>query len=108
MSLPEFLGNDRRGSLRIQKTMAQDLADHFLSAAMIGFGAGLPRLQGGEASLLVGLQQLVITLAAITMILSNLSDGSSQALAFQEHEKAPGKLVVLSDGKSPGGGMALT
>ena len=54
MSLAEFLGDDFRRGVGIEKAVAQDLADDLAGAAIIGFGPGLFGLQGGEAALLVG------------------------------------------------------
>jgi len=34
----EFLGDDGGGGFRIQKAVADDLADQFVGAAVIGFG----------------------------------------------------------------------
>jgi hypothetical protein len=90
MSLPELLGDDLRRGVRIQKAIAQDLPHDLVGAAIIGFGAGFPGLQGQEAPLLEGVKDLVITLAAIAVFLRDGVDVSIQALAFLEHEKAAG------------------
>jgi hypothetical protein len=37
VGLSEFLSNDFRGSLGVQKTMPDHLADHFLGPAIVGF-----------------------------------------------------------------------
>ena len=99
MSLPEFLGDDFRRSFRIEKAIAQDLADDLAGAAIIGFGAGLFGLQGGEAAFLVGGQDLIITLATITIFLSGRADLGFQTLAFKDHEEAAGQVVGGGDGQ---------
>lgn len=99
MSLPEFLGDDLERRIRIQKAMAQNLALRLGSAAIIGLGAGFFRRQGGEAALLEGSQDLVITLATITIFLSDGADLSFQTLAFDEHEETAGEFIVGGDGE---------
>ena len=39
VGLSEFLSNDLGGCLWIQKTMTDDLANHFLGATIVGFGS---------------------------------------------------------------------
>jgi hypothetical protein len=107
MSLPEFLGDDLGRGFGIQKAIAQDLAHHLVGAAIIGFGAGFPGLQGQEAALLEGVEDLVIALAAITIFLRDGGDVSIQALAFLEHEEAAGEFVGVGNGEGTGGAGEL-
>jgi len=107
MSLAEFLSDDLRGGFGVQKAIAQDLAHDLVGAAVIGFGAGFPRLQGQKAALLEGVQDLVITLAAITIFLRDSGDVSIQALAFLEHEEAAGHFVGVGNGQGTGGAGEL-
>lgn len=102
-SLPQFLGDDLRRSIGIQKAIAQDLADDLIGAAIVGFGSGLLELQGGETALLEGREDLVITLAAITIFSSDRSDLGFQALAFDQHEEAAGQFIGVRDGQETGG-----
>jgi hypothetical protein len=88
--------------------MAQDLAHHLVGAAVVGFGAGFPGLESQEAALLESVQDLVITLAAITIFLRDRDDASIQALAFLEHEKAAGQFVGVGNGQGAGGAGELT
>lgn len=101
VSLPELLGEDLRRRIGIQKAIAQDLADHLVGAAIIGFGAGFLGLQGGETALPEGLEYLVIALATIAILLSNSADLSFQTLTFDEHEEAASHLVGGGDGQGP-------
>ena len=107
MSLPELLGDDLRRGVGIQKAIAQDLADHLVGAAIIGSGAGFPGLQGQEAPLLEGVEDLVITLAAITIFLRDGGDLRIPALAFLKHEEAAGQLIGIGDGQEAGGAGEL-
>lgn len=101
MSLPQLLGDDFRRRIWIQKSVAQDLADDLVRAAIVGFRSGLPGLQGGQTALLEGIKNLVITLAAITIFLSDDADLSFQTLSFDEHEEAAGQIVGGGDGQGP-------
>jgi hypothetical protein len=105
--LPEFLSDDFGRSVGIQKAIAQDLADDLIGPAILGFGTGLPGLQGGEAALLEGFEQLVITLTTIAEFLRDGADVSFQALAFDEHEEAAGEVIGRGDGKGSGGAREL-
>jgi hypothetical protein len=107
MSLAEFLGDDLRRGFGIQKAIAQDLAHHLVGAAVVGFGAGLPGLESQEAALLESVEDLVITLAAITIFLRDGGDVSIQALAFLEHEEAAGQFVGVGNGQGTGGAGEL-
>jgi len=102
MSLPQFLGDDLRGRVGVQKAMAQDLAHGLVGAAIVGFGSGLLGLQGGEAAGLEGVEYLVIALAAITIFPGDRVDAGLQTLAFDEHEEAAGHFVIVGDGQGAG------
>lgn len=41
VALSEFLGNDFRAGFRIKEAVADDLADEFLGASIVGFGPPL-------------------------------------------------------------------
>ena len=97
--MPEFLGDDLGRSVGVQKAIAQDLADDLIGAPIIGFGAGLLGLQGGEAAFLEGLEQWVIPLTTRAILLGDVADLSFQALAFDQHEEAAGQRVGRGDGQ---------
>ena len=82
--------------------MAHDLADRWVGAAVVGFGTGFPGLQSGQAALVIGGQQLVVTLAAIAVFLGDLGDVLLEALAFLEHEKAAGQGIPWGHGQGTG------
>lgn len=105
--LAKFLSNDLGGSLRIQKAVAQDLADGLIGAPVIGLGAGLLRLEGGEAALLEGVEDLIVALPAAAVFLGDGGDVVVQTLAFDQHEEAGRRQVGVGDGQSAGGARQL-
>ncbi len=107
MGLAQLLGDDLRGGFRVQEPVAQDLTHRFVGAAVVGFGAGFLGLESGQAALLESLQQLIVALPAIAVFAGHSDDVGLQALAFQEHEEAPGQGVLWSDGQRAGGAGEL-
>ena len=107
VGLAKFLSHDLGGSLRIQKEVAQDLADGLIGAAVIGLGAGLLRLEGGQAALLEGVEDLIVALTAVAVFLGDGGDIVIQTLAFNEHEETGGQRVGVGDGQGAGGTSQL-
>ena len=103
VGLAQLLGNDLRRGLRIQKAVAQDLADGLVGAAVIGLGAGLVRLESGQAALLEGVEDLIVALPAIAVFSGDGGDVAVQTLAFHEHEETGGQGVGVGDGQRAGG-----
>ena len=93
LSLAQLLSDHRRGGIGIQKAVAQDLPNDLLGAAVIGFGTGLVGRQSEQPTGFVVLQELVITLAAETILLGDVDDVVFQTLAFQEHEEAMSQMI---------------
>ena len=102
VGLAELLGDDIGGSVGIQEAVAQDLADRLVGTPIIGFGAGLLRLEGGEATALEGIEDLIIALTAIAILLGDGSDVGIQTFAFDQHEEAVGQLVGGFNGEGAG------
>ena len=107
VGLAKFLSHDLGGSLRIQKEVAQDLADGLIGTAVIGLGAGLLRLEGGQATLLEGVEDLIVALTAVAVFLGDGGDIVIQTLAFNEHEETGGQRVGAGDGQGAGGTSQL-
>ena len=82
LGLAELLSDDLRGSLRIQKAITQDLADGLVGAAIIGPGAGLLRLECGQATLLESIEDLIVALTTVAKLLGGGGDTGLHALAF--------------------------
>lgn len=105
--LAQFLGHDRGRGVRIQEAVAQDLPHGLVGTAVIGFGAGLLRLQRQQAAGLVGLQELVVALAAKAVLLGDVNDVILQTLPFNEHEEAVSQLIADRDAECAGGADQL-
>jgi hypothetical protein len=94
LGLAQLLGNDGRRGLGVQKAVAQDLPHDLVGPAVIGFGARLLRFQSAQACGSVVRQELVITLAAKTVLPRDVDDLSLQTFAFQEHEEAVSQPIL--------------
>jgi hypothetical protein len=93
LGLAKLLGDHGGRGVWIQKAVAQDLALGLIGAAVIGFGAGLLRLQGAQATGLVVPQELVVARPAKAVLVGEVANMAPQTLAFQEHEEAMSQLV---------------
>jgi hypothetical protein len=102
MGLAQFLSDDFGGGVWVQKAVAQDLTHGLVGAAIIGFGPGLLRLKGRQASDLIVLQKLIIARPAKPVMLGDSADIIFQTLPFQEHEETMGLLIGSSHGQSAG------
>ena len=107
VGLAQFLSDDLRGGLRIQKAIAQHLADGLIGAAVVGLGAGLLRLEGGQAALPEGVEDLIVALTAVAVFLGDGGDIVIQTLAFNEHEETGGQRVGVGDRQGAGGTSQL-
>jgi hypothetical protein len=79
--------------------MPQDLTDHWVGAAVMGFGPSFVRLKSGQAALAESLEQLIITLTAVAVFFRDDRDVPVEALAFDQHEEPSSALVRRQDGK---------
>jgi len=107
VGLAQFLSDDLGGGIRIQKAIAQNLADGLIGAAVVGLGASLLRLEGGQAALLEGVEDLIVALTAVAVFLGDGGDIVIQTLAFNEHEETGGQRVGVGDGQGAGGTSQL-
>jgi hypothetical protein len=109
LRLAQFLGDDCGRGLGVQKAVAQDLPHGLVGAAVIGFGPGLLRLEREQAAGLEGLQELIITLAAVAVFLGEGGDVLLflQTLAFDEQEEPVSQGVGGGDGQDTGGASQL-
>ena len=96
-ALPELLSNDLGGSFGIEEAMADDLADEFLCAPVIGFGSAL----GAEESVAAFFQkegtELKVTLTAIAELGGDAVDALRTAFAVNEHGELTGDFVVFGN-----------
>ena len=102
VGLAQLLGNDLGGGLRVEETVAQDLAHGLVGAAVMGFGAGLLGVEGGSSALLEGVEDLIVALPAIAIFLGDAGDIGLQTLALHKHEEAAGDFVVGLNGQGAG------
>jgi hypothetical protein len=105
VALPEFLGNDIRGGLRIQESVADDLAHEFLRAAVVGSGTSFGTEQTLTALLKKESPELKVALAAITEFCGNQVNAFGAAFTFDEHGKLTGDFIVF--GNRQGAEIAL-
>lgn len=102
VGLAQLLGNDLRGSVGVQKAVAQNLAHRLVGPPVVGFGTGFVRLERGQAAGLVIVQELVITLATQAIFFGGHGDVIPQTLAFDEHEEPAGQRIGGSHGQGAG------
>lgn len=88
---------------RWEMTKADDLG----GASVIGFGACGARMEGGRAALGEGGEELVIALATVTELMSDLGDGQLGAFAQDEHGKMASDKVVGAQGELTAGALEL-
>jgi hypothetical protein len=86
--LAEFLRDDVDRGVRIEEAVADDLANDFVGADIVAFGAGLVALESCASMLAIELEQLKISLPAEFELLSGLDGAGPFASAFNEHGKA--------------------
>ncbi len=84
-TLPELLGQDRGGSVGIEKAVPNDLLADLVRAAGGAFGAALLALQGAGPLLLVELAQLEVALLAEAEFVGGGQRAGGFAFAFVEH-----------------------
>lgn len=99
VSLAEFLSDDLGRGLRIQEAMADDLADDFVGAPVIGLGAGGFTVQSQGAVFFEQMEQLEIAGFGIAEFFGGLGGTGAFALAFEEHGQLEGEFIVGGDGQ---------
>ena len=107
VGLAQFLDNDGRGGVGVQKTIAQDLTHHGVRAAREGFGAGFSGLERLGSALLKGVQELVIALPAVAVLGGDGDDVLVEAFAFHEHDETLGHLIGGGDRQGTDGSEEL-
>jgi hypothetical protein len=101
--LAELLGDDVDRGIRIEEAVTDDLANDFVGADVIAFGAGLVALKSQASLLPIEFEQLKISLFAEIELLSGLGGTEPFALAFNEHGQAGDDEVIRTNGKLSGG-----
>ena len=101
--LAQFLRDDVDGGVGIEEAVTDDLANEFVGADIVAFGAGLLTLESRASLLTIEFEQLKISLFAEVELLGGLGGAEPFALAFDEHGQAGDYKVVRKNGKLSGG-----
>ena len=101
--LAELLRDDVDRGVRIEEAVADDLANEFVGADIVAFGAGFVALKSCASMFTIQFEQLKISLFAEVELRSGLGGTEPFALAFNEHGEARDNVVVWKNGEFPGG-----
>jgi hypothetical protein len=105
VALPEFLRDDLGAGFRVQETMTDHLADNFLGASVLRFGAALGAEKGQAALLEKKRPELEVTLAAITEFGGGPVNAFAAAFALDQHGELTRDFVVFGNGQGAGGAL---
>ena len=95
--LTELLRDDVDRGVRIEKAVTDDLANEFVGADIVTFGAGLVALESCTSMFTIEFEQLKISLLAEAELLSGLGGTESFALALDEHREAGDNEVIRTN-----------
>jgi hypothetical protein len=102
-SLAELLRNDVDRGVGIEEAVADDLANEFVGADIVAFGAGLVALESCTSMFMIEFEQLKISLLAEAEFLSGPGGAEAFALAFNEHGQAGDDEIIGKNGELSGG-----
>jgi hypothetical protein len=102
VALPEFLRDDFGAGFRIQEAVTDHLADEFLGASVIGFGAAFGTEEGRAAFLQKKGAELEVTLTAIAEFGGSMVNAFRSAFALDEHGEFAGDFIGFSNGQGAG------
>jgi hypothetical protein len=103
VGLAELLRDDVDRGVRIEEAVTDDLANDFVGADIVAFGAGLVALESCASMFTIELEQLKISLLAEVEFLSGLGGTEPFALAFNKHGQAGDDEVIRKNGEFSGG-----
>jgi hypothetical protein len=101
--LAELLRDDVDRGVGIEEAVTDDLANEFVGADIVAFGAGLVALESCASMFTIEFEQLKISLLAEVEPLSGLGGTEPFALAFNEHGQAGDDEVIPTNGEFSGG-----
>jgi hypothetical protein len=101
--LAELLRDDVDRGVGIEEAVTDDLANEFVGADIVAFGAGLVALESCASMFTIEPEQLKISLLAEVELLSGLGGTEPFALAFNEHGQARDDEVIRKNGEFSGG-----
>jgi hypothetical protein len=99
VALPEFLGNDLGARFRVKKSVTDDLANDFLSAAVFCLGASLGANEGPGTLFAEQGEQLKVALAAVIEPGNDFVNRLVSTLSGDEHGELAGDLIIIGDGE---------
>jgi hypothetical protein len=101
--LAKFLCEDAERGVRIEEAVANDLANDFVGADIVAFGAWLVAKESWATLFTKEFEQLEISLFAEAELLRCLGGTCPLALAFDKHGEAGDDEVIGQDGQLSGG-----
>jgi hypothetical protein len=101
--LAELLRDDVDRGVRIEEAVADDLANDFVGADVVAFGAGPVALESCASRFTIEFEQLKISLLAEVELLSGLGGTEPFALAFNKHGQAGDNEVIRKNAELSGG-----
>ena len=97
VTLPEFLRNDLGARFRVKESMADDLANDFLRAAVFCLGASLGADEGLGPFFPEKRQQLKVALAAVIESGNDFVNRLVATLSGDEHGELAGDFILFGD-----------
>ena len=101
--LAQFLRDDVDGGVGIEEAVTDDLANEFVGADIVAFGAGFVALKSCASMFTIEFEQLKISLLAEIELLGSLGGTEAFALALNQHGQAGDDEVIRTNGKLSGG-----
>jgi hypothetical protein len=98
VTLAEFLSDDLGAGFRIQEAVTDHLADDFLGASVLGFGAAFGAEESPAALVEKKRAELEVTLAAKTEFGGGPVNALRAAFALDEHGELTSDFIVFGDG----------
>jgi hypothetical protein len=98
VALSEFLSDDFGAGFRIQEAVTDDLADEFLGASVIRFGAAFGAEEGRATFLQKKGAQLEVTLTTEAEFGGGAVNALRAAFALDEHGEFAGDFIVFGNG----------
>ena len=100
--LAELLRDEVDGDVGIEEAVADDLADDFVGADIVAFGAGLVALESCTSMFTIELEQLKISLFTEVELFSGLGGAKAFALPFDEHGQSGDDEIIGQNGEFSG------
>ena len=99
VALAKFLGDDFGAGFRIEEAVADDLADEFLGATVVGFRAPFGAKEGLSSFMKKQGSELEVTLTAETELGGGAVNALTAAFTLDEHGEFKGDFIVIGNGQ---------